>query len=174
VGTCRAAIYKEKIYGTRINRSIIYTGIIVKRCPWADVENQKIPNMTVSPQARDRSKIMTRALCRNISLSGKTNCEQTGPFINHSSPSINIFLSGKTSKISHSNPSTSNLYFLHSCPVPVRSVHLFDPIPTSTSSNLGVRPISMNTCPIAYFSWRNNRAQSADVIRTVEVAVQTI
>lgn len=61
--------------------------------------------------------------------------------VNHPCPPRNIFLEGKTSKMSHSNPGIVNLYFLHSwsfhadagADTPRESL----PNPTSTSSNCG-------------------------------------
>lgn len=108
----------------------------------------------------------------------------TSPWVvpdNHRSPSTNIRLSGNTSRISHSKWGTDSVYFRQSCfaflddlddsfSPPCTTI----PNPTLTNSKAGTFSSLLNIWPMAYFSWRNKWAISGDVMRTVEVAVQTI
>ena len=96
-------------------------------------------------------------------------------------PSINICREGKTSRMSHSKSGMESLYFLHSCwrrlSLPLfsdRKSPAAGPRPTDTSSNDGTFSSRANIWPIAYLSTRNRCAYSGDVMRTWEVAVQTI
>lgn len=110
----------------------------------------------------------------------------SGLLSNQYVPRINISRAGKTSKISHSKSGMRSLYFLHSCwyrsslcmppPCGIGSEGLSSstgPRPTDESSNEGTFSIRANIWPIAYFSTRNKRAHSGDVMRTCEVAMQT-
>jgi hypothetical protein len=119
------------------------------------------------------------------SVGGKDLALSNGLLSNQYVPLTNISRSGKTSRISHSKSEMWSLYFLHSWYCSSRcmlsSGRIFSeglssttgPRPTDISSNEGTFSIRANIWPMAYFSTRNKRAHSGDVMRTCEVATQT-
>lgn len=103
----------------------------------------------------------------------------------------NIARSGKTSSISHSNPSVFRRYVRLTYSLPGFPISLL-PWPVTTSSKwksayeisqsysfwitdrvLTTRPNMRNTWPMAYFSSKKRCAAGSEEIRTVDVAMQT-